>query len=217
MLFYRKRYIKQYTYDVTDEPAPPYIPLALIKQHLRMIPSDTSEDDYLTLLSNVVYKYAEKYTKRTFLTTQFRTFRDTFLGCCFVIRRSPLQSIESIEYLIDGVWLTLSTDLYYYTLENDFSRILPTHNTNDYWPLNIDCRQQSIRIDFTAGYGDDYTSIPPDLSLAMLQHIARLYESRGDCDDAGCSAALPATSRAIYDIYRIRDITGQEDCGYVYG
>lgn len=219
MLFYSRKYIKQYTYTVLSGPATPYIPLALVKQHLRIPIADTSEDDYLTLLVSVVYDYAEKYTKRTFLTTQFRTFRDTFDLCCFVIRRSPLQSVEQIQYLVDGVWVTLPTATYYNTVESDYSRILQVDGESwPVWPVNnISTRQQSIRIDFTAGYGDDYTDIPADLIIAMLQHIANLYESRGDCSEAACGAAIPAAARTIYDIYKIRDITGAEDCGYVYG
>lgn len=215
MLFHNKQYIKQYTYNIVSEPSAPYIPLDIIKQHLRITPDDVYEDDYLTLLSNVVYKFAEKYTKRNFLTTQFITYRDTFCTCCFVLRRSPLQSVQSIEYLVNNVWTTLDPATYYNTLENDFSRILRTQNLPwPVWPTNKDPRQQSIRINFTVGFGGNYTSIPPELVIGMLQQIAALYENRGDC--AGdCARSLPGAARDTYDIYRIKDMTGAQDCGCV--
>lgn len=217
MLFYNRRYIKQYTYVTLTKPTivtPEF--LALVKEHLRYSATDDDEDDYLTLLIEVAYNFAENYTKRTLLTTEYKTYRDTFDVCGYVVRRSPMQAISSIKYFKDNILETVPTTDYYVTVEEFFARILKVQNKR--WDFKKDCRQQSIEIIFTAGYGDDYTTLPSDLLMALLQHIAKLFESRGDCDDSvACSAALPATSKMIYNKYRIVDITGQDDLGYIYG
>lgn len=216
MLFYNKRYIKQYTYVTLTKPTvvtPEF--LALVKEHLRYAYTGDNEDDYLTLLINIAYNYAEQYTKRTLLTTEFKTFRDTFQDCCFVLRRSPAQSVTLIQYVEDNIWKTVPDTDYYVTQEQFFARILRTKDAK--WDYKNDPRQQSIEITFNAGYGDVYTDIPSDLLMGLLQHISKLFESRGDCDDAACSAALPAQAKMIYDKYKIVDLIGQTDCGCLYG
>lgn len=214
MLGFKRNY-KQYTYIETESPTVVTEDfLTLVKTQLRISPDDTTEDAYLGLLINVAYKYAEKYTRRTLLTTQYLTYRDDFNVCCFELRRSPFQSLQSIKYLLDGVLTTLPSTDYYNTIESFYARVLRAPHKE--WPHRIECRQQAIQIEFTAGYGDVYTDIPEDLLMAMLQHIANLYESRGDCSDSACASALPAQSRMIYNSYRIGDITATTDCGEVY-
>lgn len=214
MLGFRRNY-KQYTYVETSSPTVVSEDfLTLVKTQLRIGPDDTTEDSYLSLLINVAYQYAQNYTRRTLLTTSFTTYRDDFNVCCFELRRSPFQSIQSIQYLINNVLTVLDTSKYYTTTESFYAKVLRAPHQE--WPFKIDCRQQAIQIQFTAGYGDNYTDLPSDLLMALLQHITMLYESRGDCSDSACASALPAQSKMIYDMYRISDITATQDCGEVY-
>lgn len=214
MLFsYGRRYIKQYTYMQISNPSfvtPEF--LNLVKEHIRFAAlDDVGEDQYLTLLITAAVKYAESYTRRVLFNTKFRTFRDSFCTCCFVLERSPFVSIENFEYFKNSVWNNVPIDSYYVTTEEYFARILKPKNM--YWDFKPEQRQQCIEIEFTAGYGTDYMDLPPDLLMAILQHVIKMFESRGDCDDASCSAALPAASKMIYDIYKVTSITGQKDCG----
>lgn len=207
-MFLNRSVLKQYTYKVVTAPTAIAIPLSVVKEHLRIDQDDTTEDSYLTLLVKAVTKYAEDYTKRTFLTTIFETYRDNFCTYEFVLRRSPLQSVQFVKYYKDDVLETLPTTDYYNTLENEYSKIFEKQ-TGSAWPKKIDKRQQAIVIRFTAGYGDDYTSMPSDLVVAMLNHIAKLFESRGDCDESGggCGGCLPMATKTVYNMYKIRDIT----------
>jgi uncharacterized phiE125 gp8 family phage protein len=207
-MFLHRAVLKAYTYKVITAPTELAVPLSVVKEHLRIDPDETSEDSYLTLLVKAVTNYAQDYTKRTFLTTEFETYRDTFFSYDFSIRRSPLQSVEFIKYYKDGVLETLPTTDYYYTLENDFSKVFES-TTGAAWPKNIDKRQQAIVIRFIAGYGDDYTSMPSDLVMGMLNHIAMLFESRGDCTESGggCGGCLPMATKMIYNMYKVKDIT----------
>lgn len=208
--YYNSQKIKQYTYKVITTVAAPYLPLSLVKEHLRLDLSDTSQDDYLTMIVASVFEYAQKYTGRTFLTTTYETYRDNFHTFEFVLRRSPLQSVNSITYYNQGILNTLPSTDYYNTLENDYSKVVEFAD-GPMWPQNIDKRLQNIKITFTAGYGDDYTSIPSDLVLALLNHIANFYQNRGDCggeSTGGCGACLTPNAKLVYDLYRIVDLTG---------
>lgn len=210
--YYNSQKIKQYTYKVITTVATPYLPLSLVKEHLKFIdPSDTSEDDYLTMIISAVFDYAQKYTRRTFLTTTYETYRDNFHTFEFVLRKSPLQSVNSITYYTQSVLTTLPTTDYYNTLENDYSKILQ-YIDGPLWPKEIDKKQQNIIINFTVGYGDDYTSIPSDLTLAMLNHIANFYQNRGDCGGEGgamgCGGCITPNAKLVYDLYKIVDLTG---------
>lgn len=203
---------RAYTYEVITPPAIYPISLADVKDHLKLDPNDNSQDLYLEFLICSVTKYGESYTKRIFIDTKFKTYRDIFSNY-IKLRRSKLQSLDLFEYLVDDVFTTVSSDLYYNTNETGFSKIVL--NANGVYPTDIDDRMQAIKIEFTAGYGEAGSDVPCDLRLALLNHIAKVYENRGDCD-ADISTTdniekfLPQTVLGIYEMYRIRDYLG--DC-----
>lgn len=219
MLSYRRRYIKQYPYIKTTQPVivTPDL-LALVKEHLRYSSTGEDDDAYLILLIQAAFEYAETYTNRTLITTEYKTYRDSFDYGCFILRRSPFQEIISIQYYDkNGDLQTMPIEDYYLTIETYYPKILRV--TGKKWDFKLDARQQSIEITFIAGYGDNYTFIPKDFLMAILQHITKMFESRGDCDgDVACSSAsLPSLSKMIYNKYKIIGITVEENCGCDYG
>jgi uncharacterized phiE125 gp8 family phage protein len=200
---YYKPYERAYTYKILEAPTNLAVTLDQVKDHLRINPG-TEEDTKLTSFIKSATEIAEKYTKRTFINTKFRTYRDCF-ECCIQLRRSKLQTLHAFQYSKDDSFINVDTNLYYVTDENDFSKIMLKDGKS--YPSDIDNRLQAIQIDFTAGFGADSTSIPNDLHEALLNHIAALYEDRGDCNlltDA--ESALPATSLSTYKKNRIWDV-----------
>jgi len=118
------------------------------------------------------------------------------------IERSKLQSITSIQYYKDGSLTTVSSSIYYITNNPDFASIYLVDGQE--WPADVDNRKQAVQITFVAGYGATGSSVPSDLKIAMLEHIAAYYENRGDCAD--CTENIPAFSRQIYasnKIYKV--------------
>jgi uncharacterized phiE125 gp8 family phage protein len=200
---------KNYAYKVITAPSKPYMDLDLIKTHLKIDNND--EDTYLEFLGNAVFIFAEQQTRRTLLTTEYETFRDSFATRGFEIRKTPMQQVSKLEYRDQSTdsWEILHTDKYVVTDENYYSRIIRANNQQ--WPIEYDRGQQNIKITFTAGYGDNFEDIPDDLKLAMLNHVARVHDDRGDCD---IERALPLTSDAIYNKYRVPNITGMESSGF---
>lgn len=211
-MLYRPRY---YSYDLITGAAVPVLSLAEIKEHLKIDPLDVSQDAYLISLEQAVVLFAEKYTKRDFINKTYRTFRDSFLYNsnyftdinAVEIRRSRLQSVVFIQAYTAGVLTVISPLVYQVVMESDFGFITPFDGKR--WP-ETDRRYNGIEIQFVAGYGATAASVPADLKNGLLQHIARIYENRGDCDEGscGCAANFPTQqSKAVYDLYRIMDIS----------
>lgn len=193
--------------------APTTLPLTIneVKEHLHLDLDDKTQDALLKVLIRAATDYAEKYTKRDFITRTYETLRDSFTDS-LEIRRSPLQSVTTVEYLQDGLFVTVSTDIYFATNSNTFSRL--TLKTGQVWPTDIDLQEQSVKITFKSGYGNNLSSVPDALREGMLQYISAMYENRGDCNEGRVSGSsvglaqkfLPIDAQLIYDIYRIRSI-----------
>lgn len=204
MYFYNNEISKQYSYTIIDGPSSPFMDLSLIKEHLKLDSSDTSQDSYLSLIGDAAFKFAENYTRRTFLTTVFETKRDNFNVRYFELNRSPLQEVNSITYIKDNITETLPADFYQVITREFYSEI--HHACDKQWPHLGCCNRNNITINFSAGYADSFSGLDPNLKIAMLNHVAKLYESRGDCDSSGCSQSLPSTSKLLYDQLKIYSV-----------
>lgn len=183
---------RAYTYRVTIPPADLAVSLELAKSHLKV--TSKYEDDLITMYLEAAITYAEEFTRRDLLTRTYQTFRDGFYEP-IELRKSKLQEITSIEYLENGSWLTLSSDIYYATESDDFSQICL--KVGKLWPTNVDLQKQSVRITFTCGYGTA-SAISSNWKLAILNHLSYLYANRGDCSEKSIKESLPPTSRTFY-------------------
>lgn len=211
-----------YPYEIITPPATLLVDLNLFKTHLKLICENLENDTYLNFLLRVATNFAERYTRRTFINTEFKTYRNHF-SKSIELRRSKLQNITSMKYYSNDVLIDVDSNLYYFTQSNNYSSIRLKHNEK--WPTNIDIRSQAIQIDFIAGYGETLKDFPEwlqDIELAIMQHATALYENRGDCDMASVMQTLPNSARAIYDLIKIQSINGLdasdeefEYCGYL--
>lgn len=217
---------RAYSYNVTVPVDVPAVTLDNVKSHLKI--TSSSEDVLLTIYLNAAIDFAEKFTRRDFITRTYETFRDFFPGMSegyyqfgqnqalgslnigggnvgFEIRRSPLQSIEKIEYLVSDVLTLVDSSIYYNTLEADYSEVL-TKESGD-WPEDADSRLQAITITFKSGFGDEATDMPAWVTEGILQHVAEMYSNRGDCDfSGGVDKFLPVTARLLYMHNRIENL-----------
>jgi len=201
---------RAYSYHVIEAPAELPLTLDEVKEHLKLDPDDDTQDAYLTFLITRATQCAERYTKRTFINTKFRTYRDIFNNY-IKLRRSKLQTLDAFQYMVDGAYVSVSSDLYYVTDETDFSRIVL--KDGEEYPVDIDTRMQAIKIEFTAGYGATGADVPAILRGALLAHIAKMYENRGDCDadmaTDDIERYLPQEARGVYELHRIQDLVGE--------
>jgi len=199
--------VLQYIVSVAAAARP--LSLTEVKTHLRLPLSSTAEDTMLEAMIDAVTNYVEQYTRRDLINKTYIAYTDKFppsyMAFVYIDRgqiqlnRSRLQSIQSIQYLLNGTLTTVDPTTYYSTIDPDFSSIYLVDGQD--WPQIIDDRKQAVRITFVAGYGATGASVPADIKLAMLEHIAAYYENRGDCAD--CSTNIPALSRMIYTSNKI--------------
>lgn len=211
---------KAYSYILVTPAGTTPVSLAEVKEHLKLDASDASQDTYLTLLINSCTAYGEKYTKRDFITKTYRTYRNGFYEQyyedgytyqkhnAFLLRRSKATEIVTIKYLKSSVLTLVSNTIYYLTDEADWGEIYLVDGQS--WPSDVDNRKQAVQIEFKAGYGIAASDVPKDIRLALLNHIAKVYENRGDCDmdtaDSSLGRYLPKESEQIYNLYRIHEI-----------
>ena len=187
-----------WTYTLTTGPAGLAVSLADFKTHLKI--SGTDQDTELTDILTAAILFGEQYTKRDFVNKTYTTYRDE-LSQVGELRRSKLQSVTSIKYLIGGVLTAVDTAIYYNTEETDFSSIELVDGES--WPTGGDTRRQAVEVIFVAGYGADETAVPWDIKQAIMQHATNYFKNRGDCSLAG---VLPPVAASIYNLNRIKDI-----------
>jgi uncharacterized phiE125 gp8 family phage protein len=203
---YTKTFPSFFPYFVITAPVGLPIALADVKEHLLLDPTDTLQDNNLTRMIRAAASFCESYTRRTLLITEFRTFRNLFTST-IELRRSPFKLLNSFQYSVSGSFTDVDSSLYYTTQEIDFSNILLVKD--ELYPIDIDEKFQSVKIEFNAGYATDSTelsTLQPQLYLAILNHIAALFENRGDCDAAPIMSSLPNASKMFYDSIRILEI-----------
>lgn len=219
---------RAYTYKVTTAPVNLAVSLDTVKSHLKI--TGTSEDALLTIYIQAATDVAEKLTRRDFITRTYQTFRDFFLegisegyyqfgdipssnttiiggggNTGFELRKSPLQSVESIKYLKAAIETPVAASVFYNTVEEDYSEVLTLEDQN--WPTDADRRLQAITIEFKTGFGDDDADMPAWVTEGILQHVAELYSNRGDCScEADVMGALPSVARLIYLQNRIENL-----------
>lgn len=208
-----KRYNNSVAWPYIVTVVPTTLPLTIneVKEHLRLDLDDKTQDALLKILIKTATNYAEKYTKIDFITRTYETLRDSF-DDSLELRRAPLQSVTKIEYLQDGSFVTVSTDIYFVTSSSTFAHL--ALKESQAWPTDEDLQEQSVKITFKTGYGNTLSSVPDSLREGLLQHIAAMYENRGDCNEgrvsggifAGAQKFLPVDAQLIYDMYRIRSI-----------
>ena len=206
--------MRNYTYKVLTPPVNQLLSLVQIKNYLRLDADDTSDDDLLNSFLSSAIGYVQKYTNRTLLTTKYITYRDNFIVGYgnyiyelhyWELRRSPLQTIDSIEYYNTSNVLTdVDNKIYYNTLENDYSKVLL--NYGESFPTDNNQKLQCIEITFYAGYGDTADDVPDDIIDAVLLIISSMYENRGDCSFSSCAGLVPCEAKGILSQYRILSI-----------
>lgn len=216
---------RAYTYRVDEVTAIPDTFRTLVKQHGRI--TDTV-NDLIDVYLAASFQAFEDYTGRDLLTKTYTTFRDffpTYVGNegyyqtglprqtlttdnnSFLLKKSALQTVESVVYddTSTGGEVTIDASIYYVSKQSDYSALISAEGQE--WPFDVLLDQeQSIRIEFKCGFGDDMDAVPFDIQVALMNHTLMLYENRGDCIDCDKGSGLPVAVRNAYRSYRILNL-----------
>lgn len=207
----------------------PALDLAATKNYLKIDPGQTADDELITELIATAAIIFESFTGLNLLTqdyeascTGFPFFikRQITIGVteftCIQLRKAPLFIFDTICFLENDIFVEWSNTEY--EVIPGTRSTYPAIFAKTEWP-RTDQHPRPVKITFTAGFGATFDSIPIPIRTGLLQHIAFMYENRGDCacDKGGAGSgfgmkSLPVTSRLAYSPYVIYSITNEWGC-----
>jgi uncharacterized phiE125 gp8 family phage protein len=142
----------------------------------------TADDTLITILIKAARQAIEKYTSSSFAEkTIYATWVVMPEDKLLELPYGPIISVDKV-YLIDEEGteeeLTLNSDYWVYGDQDAIVKI------STYWVTSLDNNTSTVRVEYTAGYGNAATeTLPEPLKLAILKVIAKWYEHRGDGTD----------------------------------
>jgi len=153
-----------------------------------------ADDVVLNSLILAAREYVEKFTRRALITQTLEERFDCFPGNCFELRRSPVQSVTSIEYFdINDVEQTVSATTVYETdLNSEPARI--ALREGGVWPT-VDSRLDPVKVTYVAGYATP-EEVPESIRLAMAMLVDHWYEHRSPVTELKL-AQTPISVRAL--------------------
>lgn len=111
--------------------------------------------------------------------------------------RAPCTELKSVAWGQVGEIETADPELYTANLEVEPAQIMIHPSMVPMIPA------ASVQFQYLAGYGADGTTVPPEISHAILMLTAFLYESRGDV-----AGDMPSAAFALITPYRLWQFAG---------
>jgi uncharacterized phiE125 gp8 family phage protein len=193
--------MKRYGLVQVVPPAREPLTLEEAKQHLRV--DHTVEDSLILALITAARLRAENETNRLFITQDWKITLDGFPCYGLELPRTPVQSIQSIEY-VDTAEATQTLDYTLYVLDNTLlpATVYPAYSET--WPTAL-LAPQSVSITFRAGYGDYPRDVPEDVRAAMKLMLGHYYENREEVNIGNIVTSLPKAVDALLDRIRAKE------------
>jgi hypothetical protein len=207
---------------ITTEPTQEPLTLQEVKEYLRV--EDNTDERNLRPLIETARRYCEEHTGRTLISTTYTQFLDTpdeledplwegirtgpylnFYKNYFQLAKAPVISVAHIKTYDDSDNATTYDSSKYY-VDNAGEPARVVLRKGETWPTDLRVAN-AIEIQFTAGYSSPF-SIPEPIRMGMLQHIAFLYEQRGDNQEYLSARQFPLMIKSLYAPYVIHSGMG---------
>lgn len=144
--------------------------LSLVKSYLKVPTND--DDTLIQLLINKSIAFVESYVGRELRTKVWLAYFDSFTETLY-LRKNIVEEVNEIQYVYGGYSLTLDPSTY--TLSRNHLYACVDLAPNMSWP-DTDTTPDSVMVRFTTRATDKIDQV----RVAMMQHIAHMYENRGD-------------------------------------
>lgn len=188
--------------DVDVEALP--VSAADLRTHLWTIYPEKTTDAYLELLIKAATSHIETVTWRKLITQQWRIYLDRWPAGGSGGIRLPygvVQSVEAVRWLDgDGVDHLLDEDAYIAAVVGPEPVVLPAGGS---WPSGTLFDAESIRVDFTCGFGAA-EEVPAELRHAVQLLAAHWYETREAVIVGTTVRKVPFAVDALIDPWKIR-------------
>jgi hypothetical protein len=198
---------------VTTEPTAEPLSLQEVKEYLRV--DDATDERVVRPLILAARQFAEQHMgiaiMQQTLTLEIDTAVDTdsplregmttapdinYYKNYISLPRSPVISVTSLKTYNDSdTATTMAATKYYVDNSRQPARIVL--RTGETFPAALRVAN-ALEVIYVAGYTTAF-SVPEPIRLGMLQHIAYMYEHRGDMYDA--KGGLPSLMKQLYAPY----------------
>lgn len=161
-------------------PASEPITLAEAKLHLRE--TETAQDALIGSLITAARRYAENYTRRTFVERTLELTLDRWpADGVILLPGPPVQSVSWVKYIdFAGTLQTIDAAEYVLDAYREPARLAPAYLES--WP-DLRGDMNGVQVRYVAGYASgsptDYrTGLPEELKHWIKVRVADLYENR---------------------------------------
>ena len=198
---------------ISVEPTQEPVTLQEVKEYLRV--DDSTDERIIRPFIETARRFCEEHTGRALMTQTLILYLDAFQDIddplwegmrtgpylnyyknYIVLPRSPVASVTHVKTYDDSdTATTMASTEYYVDNAREPARIVLRTGSTFPTALRV---ANAIEVKYIAGYTSQY-SIPEPLRLGILQHIAFLYEHRGDMYDA--KLPYPPMLRSLYSPY----------------
>jgi len=162
------------------------VSLADVKRHCRIDIED--DDDYVVGLIAAAREYIEDRFDTTLCTTVWQARYDCFPLWQLVLPRQPMQSAAvTITYRNEaGSLVTMTSTASEFQIDHRTipGRVYPLYN--GVWPA-VRGDENSVMVEYTAGYGDDGASVPP-VAKQMIRILCAAWYAQREPMTAGMTA-----------------------------
>lgn len=192
---------------VLEVTGPTSEPLSLeqVKDHLRLMPGDTLEDDYIERLVKLARQKVENLTNRKLLSQTWKVYLDEWPSCDEIeLPFAPVQSVPTtgITYTNStGNTTTFSSTAWVSDTVSEPGRIVLKND--DSWPTATLYSRNPIAVEFVTGYTTG-SKVPEPLRQAMLLLVSHNYEYREPIISMpGGAIVVPKTVEYLIADYRL--------------
>lgn len=198
-----------YALELVTGPAAEPVTLLEAKAHLRV---DFDDDDPLiTGLIKVARQWAETFSRRGFITQQWKLLLDWFPTADSGLIRLPLppaQSITSVQYVdTNGATQTVAAADYTLDKASEPARLVPAFGKS--WP-SVRAVPNAVTVTFKAGYGtpgsspdDSVSKVPEAIKTALKLLVAHWYEHREAVSEEQPLTPVPMALESLLWPYRV--------------
>ena len=199
----------------TTAPTQEPVTLQEVKEYLRV--DDATDERVVRPFIESARRFCEEHTGRALMTQTLILYLDAFEDAFdplwegmrtgpylnyyknyVVLPRAPVVSVSHIKTYDDAdVATTLAASKYYLDSAREPARVVMRNGETFPTALRV---ANAIEIEYVTGYTSQY-NIPEPIKLGIMQHIAYLYEHRGDMYDA--KLPYPPMLRSLYAPYVI--------------
>jgi uncharacterized phiE125 gp8 family phage protein len=162
------------------EAAPSVEPIALTlaKQHLRILDTETEEDDLIQGYIIAARSYAESFMNRAIIKQTWKLYLDTLTNK-IVLPKADLISVGSFKIIDEsGTEITVDTSDYLVNTASFKGSIIFKENKLSEYSVYELKEVNGVEIQFDAGYGDTADDVPGHIKQGLLLLIGHMYENR---------------------------------------